>query len=150
MPKPKGFKEIKGYYRPQNTNPNWYDIWTDYLDQIPADEVLDEICKIACGVEIGAADEIQRHTKHIHACLIAAYKVGKKQALQKGQVVRVVLKRFFPRRCKKCSKNLLGREVQGNRIWWSPCNCEHIPGPVDYPRLLSKDRIEALESEEGK
>ena len=68
----------EGYYRQENVNPNWYGIWTEQLKgDIPPDDILDQLCKIACGVEIGAADEVQRHTKHIHACLIAAYKVGK-------------------------------------------------------------------------
>ena len=67
-----------GYYRPTKTNPNWFDIWTEQITNgIPAAQVLDQLCRMACGVEIGASDAVQRNAKHIHACLIAAYKVGK-------------------------------------------------------------------------
>ena len=70
-----------GYYRPTNTNPNWYGIWTEQLyEGVPAEIILDQICLIACGIERGAADQVQRNAKHIHACLIAAYKVGKIEA----------------------------------------------------------------------
>jgi len=67
----------KGYYRPTGVNPRWHEIWTEQIsDGIPSDEVLDSLCRIACGTEIGASDECQRHAKHIHACLIAAFKAG--------------------------------------------------------------------------
>ncbi len=73
-----------GYYRPTKVNPNWYDIWTEQLaDDISAENILDQLCEIACGINIGAADETQRYAKHIHTCLIAAYKVGKEEAKPK-------------------------------------------------------------------
>lgn len=56
----------------------------------------------------------------------------------------MVIKRLFPRVCIHCQKTLIGREESGDRVWWNPCNCRNIPGPVDYPRLLSKDMIEPV------
>ena len=71
-------KTRPGYYRPQNVNPNWYEIWAEQIKEgVPAKEMLDELCKIACGAELGASDGVQSFATHIHACLIAAYKAGK-------------------------------------------------------------------------
>ena len=70
-----------GYYRPTNINPNWYNTWTEQISEgNDAEDVLDQLCHIACGIEIGAVDQLQRNAKHIHACLIAAYKVGIRKA----------------------------------------------------------------------
>lgn len=83
MGKAKKKKAMKGYYRPEEVNPNWYNIWPELLEEMPPNEVLDQLCEIAVGIKIGASDEVQRFAKHIHACLIAAYKVGKaEQALK--------------------------------------------------------------------
>ena len=79
MVKAKKKKVMKGYYRPKDVNPNWYNSWPELLKETPPSEVLDQLCEIAVGAQIGASDEVQRFAKHIHACLIAAYKVGQAQ-----------------------------------------------------------------------
>lgn len=68
----------QGYYRPDDTNPNWYEIWTEQIDEgVPPEEVLDQLCRGACGIEeCGPSDECQRYAKHIHAHLIAAFRAG--------------------------------------------------------------------------
>jgi len=43
---------MSGYYRPVKTNPNWYDIFTEAIEEgeLPED-VLDDICELACGIK---------------------------------------------------------------------------------------------------
>lgn len=66
------------YYRSKDTNPSWYDIFTEQIEQgIPSDDVLDQIAELACGIKIGASDECQRYAKHIRAHIEAAFRVGK-------------------------------------------------------------------------
>lgn len=65
------------YYRPNNVNPGWYKIFTEQIeDDIPPEEILDQICELACGIKMGASDTCQKYAEHIHALLIAAFKVG--------------------------------------------------------------------------
>lgn len=73
-----GESENSGYYRPKGVNPNWYDIWTEQVDAgVPPEEILDELCRLACGIDpCGPSDECQRYAEHIHAHLIAAFKIG--------------------------------------------------------------------------
>ena len=71
----------RGYYRPNNINPNWHRRWTDEVKRgRKVDELLDDLCETACGVKIGVAREIQGYAQHIHACLCMAYKIGKTEA----------------------------------------------------------------------
>lgn len=67
------------YYRPRNTNLKWYDIFTEQLEdgELP-EEVLDSLCESACGIKIPATDTCQAYARHIHAHLIAAFKLGQK------------------------------------------------------------------------
>ncbi len=66
------------YYRSKDTNPNWYGIFTEQIEQgIPSDDVLDQITELACGIKMGASDECQRYAKHIRTHIEAAFRVGK-------------------------------------------------------------------------
>lgn len=69
---------MKGYYRPDKTNPNWYGIFTEQIEVgEPPEEVLDNLCELACGIRLGgASDACMRYATHIHAHLMAAFKVG--------------------------------------------------------------------------
>jgi len=72
------------YYKPTIVNPNWYSIFTDQIDNgVDPEDVLDQICKLACGIKGGASDYCQQYAKHIHAHLIAAFKTGEHMANQK-------------------------------------------------------------------
>ena len=72
-----------GYYRPsvKDTNPNWYGSFTEQIEQgEDPEDVIDQICELACGIKFGASDMCQKYAKHIHAHLIAAFKVGQRVA----------------------------------------------------------------------
>ena len=44
------------YYRPDKVNPNWYEGWEEQLYNTSSNEILDQLCRVACGIEIGASD----------------------------------------------------------------------------------------------
>lgn len=70
-------KQTIRYYRHDNINPNWMEMWAEFLEneQSP-DEILDEICENACGIKLGASDATQRYAEHISAHLQAAFTAG--------------------------------------------------------------------------
>lgn len=79
-------KPIIGYYRPGLISPAWLESWYENLedDDLSFKEcqcVLDDICRMACGVEIGASDQCQRGAEHIHSHLYAAFLLGMRAAL---------------------------------------------------------------------
>lgn len=69
---------MSGYYRPNNVNPRWYEIFIEQLEdgELP-DEILDNICESACGIKVPTSDACQAYARHIHVHLIAAFKLGK-------------------------------------------------------------------------
>lgn len=74
------------YYRANNTNPNWFGIFTEQLDDgIDPEDILDQICELACGIEIGASDTCQKYAKHIHTHLLAAFKLGQHSVKKKDE-----------------------------------------------------------------
>ena len=76
------------YYRPTYVNPRWYEMFIEQLDcRILPEDILDNICELACGIKIGASDECQRYAKHIHTHLIAAFKLGQEVG-KNGQLLQ--------------------------------------------------------------
>ena len=65
------------YYRSDTTNPNWFNIWVEQIeDNIPPDDILDDIAELACGIKMGASDTCQKYAKHIRIHIEAAFKAG--------------------------------------------------------------------------
>ena len=65
------------YYRSDTTNPNWFDIWTEQInDGIPPEDILDELAELGCGIKIGASDTCQKYAKHIRTHIEAGFKAG--------------------------------------------------------------------------
>lgn len=81
------------YYPPEDTNPRWYAMWWEQYPE-PADR-LDELCRLACGIEFGASDQCQRYAKHIHAHLRAAYLSGLADA-ERGRTLATAMAEVKP------------------------------------------------------
>ena len=88
----------EGYYRPKSTNPNWIEGWGELDESSEEDwqEVLDQLCELACGVKVGASDQCQRNAKHIHAHLAGAFYAGLAYGRRFGskKMAKKVLKQF--------------------------------------------------------
>lgn len=66
------------YYRDKNVNTNWYDMWVEELEEgMPPEIILDDIARMACGIELGASDVCQTYAKHIRTHIEAAFLLGK-------------------------------------------------------------------------
>lgn len=85
-PSPFTFLIVKGdvvmsYFRSTKTNPNWFGIFTEQVDMnIDPDDILDEIAKLACGINPASADAVQAYAFHIRTHIEAAFRVGLKVA----------------------------------------------------------------------
>jgi hypothetical protein len=77
--------QIKGgkmeYYRNNNVNPNWYDIFIEQIEDGESyEDVLDQLAELACGIKMGASDTCQSYARHIRTHIEAAFRVGVKTA----------------------------------------------------------------------
>ena len=65
------------YYRSTNTHPNWFAGWLEQYDlNEDAEDVIDQLAELSCGIEVGAADACQTYAKHVRVHIEAAFKLG--------------------------------------------------------------------------